>query len=540
MEVPGSMTFASSRAESPGFHMEINDLSSDSDGDQEEMDLLEGKSSSLYEREFDTEQFAWQSCNLLSASPADVGGDSETSKFRHPFAKMHVVMGHIDRTELEIERKYQEGQKAAFDLFLSSRALAEGALAEKQDKLLEGLRNSHHQSYLKQRGKVAALEASLREREMKRQEEEEAARREEEERRKCELARREAQKAAALEEKRKKEVMEEIQRKEEEKLRVQEQQAALVKREEKEARARMISKGAIEYKQKFESSLKAFTEQTADFVSDRSMKDAQRGIKKFITLAVQQISATQEQVNKKSSSLAHFISQQHDVQKKFSILTLAGKLMSQCDVQITRLPSFAFPLAQVAVSVGHHHPELLGIITGMLHRDCPLSVPALYVKKEIEPELKYFKAMCFKIDDSGSYAKVEADDEYVDRLQGYVRFYAALLQSDNAVDNFNISTAWIYLAWLLNAIPASRYSASALDAFLSVAGYKLWLTFKTQFVKLLRYIQDIFLKELKDGNDPDARAVATRVQSYIQMEMYMRMPEGRSMPMRDESSYNRA
>jgi hypothetical protein len=63
----------------------------------------------------------------------------------------------------------------------------------------------------------------------------------------------------------------------------------------------------------------------------------------------------------------------------------------------------------------------------------------------------------------------------VSRLQGFVRLYAAVLQVDRDPRRMEaaLGHAWAYVAWLLNALPASRYTASALDAFLSVAAMEI-------------------------------------------------------------------
>jgi nucleoporin GLE1 len=97
------------------------------------------------------------------------------------------------------------------------------------------------------------------------------------------------------------------------------------------------------------------------------MRDMRRGIDKFVTLNVQQISATRDQVRAKGSALAGFVSQQHGAARAHALLTLASKLLSQCEVQVTRLQSFAFPLAEVAVAVAAAHPELGDILMARLN-----------------------------------------------------------------------------------------------------------------------------------------------------------------------------
>ena len=64
------------------------------------------------------------------------------------------------------------------------------------------------------------------------------------------------------------------------------------------------------------------------------MRDKKRAIDKFVTLNVQQISATLEQVRLKAGALAGFVGAQHGAQRTYALLTLANKLISQCEVQV--------------------------------------------------------------------------------------------------------------------------------------------------------------------------------------------------------------
>jgi hypothetical protein len=73
------------------------------------------------------------------------------------------------------------------------------------------------------------------------------------------------------------------------------------------------------------------------------------------------------------------LAQQHGLHQMYALVTLASKMVSQCDAQISRLPSFAFPLGEVAVSIGRAFPELLNLLLAMLQNECPLCVPMVVV-----------------------------------------------------------------------------------------------------------------------------------------------------------------
>lgn len=62
----------------------------------------------------------------------------------------------------------------------------------------------------------------------------------------------------------------------------------------------------------------------------------------------------------------------------------------------------------------------------------------------------------------------------------------------------------------------------------------------TALLPLLQYVDREFLADLSKQNDPDARAVFTRIQTYLKTARFARPPEGRDMPQTDASSYDRA
>lgn len=53
------------------------------------------------------------------------------------------------------------------------------------------------------------------------------------------------------------------------------------------------------------------------------------------------------------------------------------------------------------------------------------------------------------------------------------------------------------LCRLLNELPATRLTATALEAFLKVAGYRLYAAFRSQFVRLLHFVDQVFLVDLR-------------------------------------------
>lgn len=93
---------------------------------------------------------------------------------------------------------------------------------------------------------------------------------------------------------------------------------------------------------------------------------------------------------------------------------------------------------------------------------------------------------------------------------------------------------------LLNSLPASRMSATALEAFLKTAGFRLNAAFGRQFHKLLAYIDTVFMPDLAKQGDPDARAVHSRLHTYMHDRLFLKEPEGRRMPFSDISTREHA
>ena len=153
-------------------------------------------------------------------------------------------------------------------------------------------------------------------------------------------------------------------------------------------------------------------------------------------------------------------------------------------------------------------------------------------------------------------------------LQQVNRTSDASSTPDGLPADWGLQYAWKWLARLLNHLPANRYTATALDAFIKVAGWRLhkvriasrWrgrtcmlaprfesLTlvvfvqeYGRQFLKLLKFIVTDYIAELSAQQEPELAATITRLRSYCQHHEFNQVPAGREMPISDESSQIRA
>ena len=294
----------------------------------------------------------------------------------------------------------------------------------------------------------------------------------------------------------------------------------------------------------------------APFVGDASRKPPRRQMEKQIVVAVQQISATREQVSRKATELAQLLhSMAPGPELAHAMLWLVDKLLAQVEAQVTRLPGFAFALAdtvtQAAAGIGRasdQHAQLLPLLLARLHETSVLTVPKVYVYTAgaWASEEAYFRAMGYATTTTEAGAPcLETTDAFLSRTTCMCRFLGALMQSDSAPrdgrlgDLAGLPGAWAYLARLLNGTPAGRDTGTALEAFLSMASWRLNGAYGRQFHKVLGAIHTHYLPKLDAQADAGIRPVAVRLRLAVEGGGHLSPPEGRDMPVTDLSSSTR-
>ena len=275
----------------------------------------------------------------------------------------------------------------------------------------------------------------------------------------------------------------------------------------------------------------------AEYQSHPTAKLERRKLTNTIVVHVQQIAATKEQINKKSRDIMMLLVQLQEPQKTFALMSIAKKMLSQCDVQVAKLNRYAFALAEVAVSIAIDVPRFGVLLVALIHEVCVNAVPKYYpfVPGRYATDDEYYSLMGYVKNDEGT--AFETTDSYVDRMTGIMLFYAAFLQVDAPNHPHGVDAAWRWLARLLNRCPPNRHTAVALDSFLKIAGFRMYAAYRGQFVKVLELIHREFLPKLDAKNDPDIRPVSSRIATYLQESLYTKSPEGRDMPNTDTSSH---
>lgn len=275
------------------------------------------------------------------------------------------------------------------------------------------------------------------------------------------------------------------------------------------------------------------------FAADKSVAAQRRQINKIIIVTVGQISASLEQVAHTSGKLVSHLSSLSGGALAFAYNKLAATFLAQCDGQVVNNPRIAFPLAEVAIEVASAHPPFLRVLLTHFHKASQVVVPALTVfpRDTTTSEEARLVALGYRVvNELGATTekKFEATAAFLKHQEACVRLYAAITQSDRLNNPHGLQHAWSYFARLLNELPGTRLTARALDAYLSVAGWKLYGMYKLQFVKVLRLIDSHFMPQLAKVDDPP---LLMKLRSYYEDNCFLEVPEGRILPKTDASTY---
>lgn len=211
--------------------------------------------------------------------------------------------------------------------------------------------------------------------------------------------------------------------------------------------------------------------------------------------------------------------------QSFSAEIFVKKVVSSC----ASPGSAPFAIAYVIVLVTSEVPYVMDLLLAELHRACLYTVPKhmVYKKSIFQSKEAYFRSIGYREDSE----KLESTEDYLKRLESYMKLYGALVQTEipNIRNLHGLQEGWAWLARFLNSMPANLYTAVSLDTFLQMAGFALFKRYKSQFLKMLNVISDKFLVDLKSHNAPESTKIVANIQAYIEDRKFRQVPEGRNM-----------
>ncbi|KAG4995532.1 hypothetical protein JHK86_032359 [Glycine max] len=243
-----------------------------------------------------------------------------------------------------------------------------------------------------------------------------------------------------------------------------------------------------------------------------------------ISRNIRQIRGISDNVRSKASELTKLLSHPQSFQS-ISIEIFAKKVVAYC----ANPANVPFASAYVIVLVTSQVPHAMDILLAELHRACIYTVPKhlVYKKSAYQSKEAYFRSIGYREDDG----KMESTEDYLKRLESYMKMYGALVQTEitNCQNFHGLKEGWAWLARFLNTHPANQYTAVSLNAFLQMAGFALYNRYKSQFLKMLNVVSENFLVDLKSQNIPELARTVTEIQTYIDDKKFLQEPEGRSL-----------
>ncbi|XP_058380173.1 mRNA export factor GLE1 [Diceros bicornis minor] len=196
---------------------------------------------------------------------------------------------------------------------------------------------------------------------------------------------------------------------------------------------------------------------------------------------------------------------------------LAEKFVKQGEEEVASHHEAVFPIAVVASGIWELHPRVGDLILAHLHKKCPYSVPFYPAFKEGMSLEDYQRMLGYQVTDS----KVEQQDNFLKRMSGMIRLYAAIIQlrwpygNRQEVHPHGLNHGWRWLAQILNMEPLSDVTATLLFDFLEVCGNALMKQYQVQFWKLILLIKEDYFPRI------EAITSSGQMGSFIRLKQFL-------------------
>ncbi|XP_075841769.1 mRNA export factor GLE1 [Microtus pennsylvanicus] len=196
---------------------------------------------------------------------------------------------------------------------------------------------------------------------------------------------------------------------------------------------------------------------------------------------------------------------------------LAEKFVKQGEEEVASHHEAAFPIAVVASGIWALHPKVGELILAHLHKKCPYSVPFYPAFKEGMALEDYQRMLGYQVMDS----KVEQQDNFLKRMSGMIRLYAAIIQLQWPYGNrqeahpHGLNHGWRWLAQILNMEPLSDVTATLLFDFLEVCGNALMKQYQVQFWKMILLIKEDYFPRI------EAITSSGQMGSFIRLKQFL-------------------
>lgn len=199
----------------------------------------------------------------------------------------------------------------------------------------------------------------------------------------------------------------------------------------------------------------------------------------------------------------------HPLARDYCILLMAKKFVSQSDTAISSNPQAAFPFASVINSFWKLLPDFGNIFLAYMYKESPYLVPYVIPQQAGQTPEQYLKTMGYRLSDQN---ELEKPDMFLKRQTGISRLYAAVIitpgrKADGPVQCFGLEEAWRWLTHIMLVKPLPDICATMIMEMLQTLGFELWRAYGRNFLKLLLYVQTIYMPQLSqyDEGGPKTR-----------------------------------
>ncbi|XP_042336094.1 nucleoporin GLE1 [Sceloporus undulatus] len=209
---------------------------------------------------------------------------------------------------------------------------------------------------------------------------------------------------------------------------------------------------------------------------------------------------------------------QHPEGLEFVYFKLAEKFVKQGEEEVASHHEAAFPIAVVASGIWELHPRVGDLILAHFHKKCPYAVPFYPALKEGTSMEEYQRMLGYQVKDS----KVEPQDNFLKRMSGMIRLYAAMLQLQwpyrdrQGAHPHGLNYAWHWLAQILNMEPLADVTATLLFDFLEVCGNALMKQYQVQFWKMVLLIKEEYFPRIEAITNAGEMGSLVRLKQFLE------------------------
>ncbi|XP_072908486.1 mRNA export factor GLE1 isoform X1 [Hemitrygon akajei] len=265
---------------------------------------------------------------------------------------------------------------------------------------------------------------------------------------------------------------------------------------------------------------------------DSKVKKIKMDLQKTATIPVGQISSIAgshlreifDKINnlllgKQISSGGKLVSIAHHPQgQDFVYYKLAEKFVKQGEEEVASHHEAAFPIAVVASGIWEFHPKVGDLFLAHLHRKCPYAVPFFPSWKDGLPKEEYQRLLGYRVQENC----VEQQDNFLKRMSGMVRLYAAIILSrwpygtKQGEHPHGLNHAWHWLAQMLNMEPLADVTATLLFDFLEVCGRALMLKYQNQFWKMILLLMNEYFSRIEAVTGNGQVGAVIRLRQFLE------------------------